>query len=416
MKEFDFNIFKDSLSLQYLLSSFVDINFVNLNAEQRKELLVKLDELISSLCDIPVGNFIYNNGRNDNINDLFVGNLNFRLDGTLLLFDYLFQKRQQYQKICVADNNPGCYNSQDFNIMKRMYNKSPFSKDTFYISCNPNNIAYYFNYNNIEAHRYALDQMLAIVNTLDFRRIFSSYKVNEIAFQTEHIKGVLGNKLDILSKVDSIAQKKKFPMIFGYKLEGKVSKMNAETNALAEVMKCINRNESVENNDIIYVCFTESIWDSLSPDMRYKAMSVVNDNISQKFGVTPIKLLDNSAPGFNEFGIYVDNLETVDGNLALDMLCLAYAYRAVLNTSLNREKNSMEKSKIREDAEAFRVAAISGDIEQMNKTSISKAIKFIDKKLKELVYDSVKCYYSGNMKDIFGSKNKFVNNIVSRGK
>ena len=121
------NDLKGSYVFTYLFESTIS-DFYNLDNEGKKRLAERYDKEFSEFFNMPKANIKFEEKEiYDDSKTIYLGRLEDMESGFEFMFRYFFAKRQQYQKICVDQNDQKDFQEEDFLCIKQAFEKSPIT-------------------------------------------------------------------------------------------------------------------------------------------------------------------------------------------------------------------------------------------------------------------------------------------------
>ena len=322
----DVGDFIQSYSLRYLFESTLS-DFYKLSDEEKKKLCIKFDEEFSERFLMPRANFIFEEKEYDlDICDIYFGNINKINSGFEFMFRYFFGKRQQFQKLCVRNNDAYSFGS-DFALIKEGYTEMPISKSSKYIPYSKGLKNYLFNFIKLDAMVFAFDQCDTVIDCCDVSRVASNMSFIDVLKLSRSIRSVDKMKKKIEREVLNISMNPEYSRI-GYKIYLSCGNEEKFLNYLYDVIE----GKKIDGDyRIVFLFFHKNIWDSLDLEKKKLVVSIANERIAEMFGCEKIKeveysLGDNSYQFGDEDKVYVGDIRIETGESVLQKLVYEYSF------------------------------------------------------------------------------------------
>ena len=273
------NDFSKSYTLMCLIEEVMS-TFSSLKLEDKKGLCDRIDKLFSELFSVERGELVYEDKEYTlDSSKIYIGKLEKITSGFELLFRYLFQKRQQFQRICLKENDCKDYD-KEFEMLKNSYNLKPISKEKNYIPYSSGLSNYLGNYNKIDALVFALGSKDVILSMIDKRRVFSNMNLIDsfaLIFSVYRIQKFHQKIVKILSvaTLDSV----KLNVMFR-KYLNMVDSTKNEKMFLKTIETVLDSWEEDVSKEEVLLCFHENVWSNLTDFQKKQAVNICNEVIA----------------------------------------------------------------------------------------------------------------------------------------
>ena len=322
--------FKNSYVLAYLVEeTFAKFN--TLTNDEKISLCEKTDKLFSELFNIPRGKFVFEDKEySTNTIELYIGKIDNIRTGAEFLFRYLFQKRQQFQRICVKNKMPLDF-EDDFVLLSESYDVKPISKEPQYIPFSKGLNDYLTNYNKIDALSFAFEGIDALINMTDAKRLSSNMR--------------LGDNLSLIWSVykirkyeNKITREMSRDLMDIGQINKKFEKYMRSVAAIKEEELFLKYLEDIldglgdqEDKKQVLLCFHENVWGNLTEFQRRQAVSICNELISEILKCNVVKNVkftygDNSYDFYRSEDVYVGDINTDNPLTILQRLVYEYSF------------------------------------------------------------------------------------------
>ena len=261
--------FKDSYTLRYFIESTVT-EFWALDNEGKKRQIKALDKDFSEKFNMPTANIIFKSNEHTlETDNIYLGELNDINTGLEFILRYLFEKRQQYQRLCVVKDNNGSFSEKDFKQLKSTFELAPISKKSQYIPYSKGLKKYLSNYNKVDAVEFMVQEFVVCLEMMDIRRIAKSLNIMQTLKLSANIN-VIQRKVDKLEK--SIDKK----------IADKILKDKERLfmEYLGESLDAIANGDCVDKKTV-FLCFHENIWENLNSFEKRRAVEITNELICE---------------------------------------------------------------------------------------------------------------------------------------
>ena len=376
--------YKDSYTLKYLLESTFS-EFYKMDFNQRLELYKRLDKEVSEKFLMPRANLICcSNEYTLDVENIFWGD--FEKVGSPLEFicRYFFEKRQQYQRICVANDHHGSFSEEEFNYIKHMFEPYPVSKRQPYVPYSKGLKEYLTNYNKVDALIFAIDQCSACIDIIDFKRVAASVSFIEIMKLSSSMKRLKKNIDKICDSIDDSS------------FMGVILRENEYL--FLENLKYFIENSKLEIEEKfpVLLCFHENVWNNLDEKQKKRAVIMCNDLLSEiMYSIYPKNISFKDGRNSYEFAdsneIYVGNVMCGLPSSVLRKIVYDYAYNYNYGQIrfMSKEKRHVALKEIEECKSLFE----KGDVDRIRKY---RFVKQVDRTAKWMMNNLYK-YISNNL-------------------
>lgn len=413
--------YKDSYTLIYMLENIMS-TFNKLDEDEKKRLFKRFDSEISEKFSMPKANFIYEN--NENILDgenIYIGPINQFNSGLEFIARYFFEKRQQYQRICVLNNDSGSFDEEDFLIIKESFDILPISKEKRYIPYNKGFNEYFQNANKVDALLFMWEQLSFCLEMIDVKRIAQSINFIDtlkIAYSIIKIKKEDKKFFDALQSVEGSDKFLKNISLNYLKFE---EKMNNEIFIIQTLIDSLNG--KLEDKSFVIYCFNDSVWENFDYSQKVKAINICNEFIRETFGCSSFKKVKfdegkNSYDFVNNDCIYVGNIKNVKPVEILRKLIYEYSFNVNYEYVLNLEDCNKRRALLKEIDECKKIVGVTGDYKNIRNYRFVKNVVRDAKNFQKEIYDCVSKYFvvEDQKIDIAIKKNEFVSDLYKVSK
>jgi len=295
--------FKESYVLRSMFESIV-ANFYKMDESAIKSACENLDNLFSDLFGLPRASVVFDD--KEHILDtkhIYMGKIKNIHSGLELIGRYFFEKRQQYQRICVKSDNQGDFDVDEFNKLKNVFGTTPITKKANYIPYSYGMKKYLTNYNKMDAVEFMMDYMTSSLSMMNFTRIGSSMKFidsiklsNNINRMYKSITKIRHNLHRAKDDVDAELLKREEELFLRY----------------VEMILDGNSIENSKQKMPVLLCFHQNVWENLSDFQKRQVLEICNELISEmlKCELKEIRYTygDNSCDFVNSEYLYVGDV------------------------------------------------------------------------------------------------------------
>lgn len=320
------NDYKDSYTLRCVIES-VFSEFYRSDIEGKKVLLERLDKELSQKLKMYEANFIFEDNENtlDCVN-IYFGSLSKIKSPFELLGRYFFEKRQQYQRICIQNNDKGSFSEEDFSNLKCAYDKLPVSRREMYIPYSKGLEEYLLNYNKLDAILYMLDNVLVVSKIVDVQKLFNNVGYN----YSKKIAGALNKfKKDSAVIINTMEKIGDFSQLLERKTVDFRLKFVFEHFVLSNMISQIFEMKSEPNVSVLLI-FNENVWSHINADYRKQFVEMCNEYIAYTMGVDSKTVsFDKGANSYNFVKndvVHVGNVEEISPYMILVKLVYEYGF------------------------------------------------------------------------------------------
>ena len=163
--------FRESFAVKCLIEKAIS-EFYKLDEDGKKDLVFKLDNIFSELFSMPEANIVFEEKEmNKDSSTIYMGNVSKFSSGLELMFRYFFAKRQQYQVICIEEDDKKDFSEEEFASIQNSYSDAPLTGKAFYRPYSTGLESYLLNYNKVDAILFSSEQSSVILEMIDVKRI-----------------------------------------------------------------------------------------------------------------------------------------------------------------------------------------------------------------------------------------------------
>lgn len=322
--------FKNSYVLAYLVEdTFAKFN--TMTKEEKITLCDKTDKLFSELFNIPRGKFVFEDKEySRSTSELYIGKLDNIKTGAEFFFRYLFQKRQQFQRICIKNKMPLDF-EDDFSLLAESYDVKPISKEPQYIPFSKGLSDYLTNYNKIDALSFAFEGIDALINMTDAARLSSNMRLGDnlsLIWSVYKIRKYENKITREMSKglIDMGQITKKFE-----KYMTTIAEIKEEELFLKYLEDILDGVDGEIDRKQVLLCFHDNVWENLNEVQRKQAINICNDVISSILQCNATKNVKfeyglNSYDFAKSGDVYVGNVNQDKPSTLLQRLVYEYSF------------------------------------------------------------------------------------------
>lgn len=398
---------KESYTFRYLFESTLS-DFYKLDNNTKKDLYDRFDKEFSELFKMPRAKGIFEeNEFNYELDTIYMGDIEDIHSGLEFAFRYFFGKRQQYQKLCIANCDKGDFLEEDFEYIKESMMKSVITKKSIYRPYNKGLETYLLNYNKVDALMFSFKQIEEILEMIDIKRVSKN-----LGFIDE-IKLVLSlNQMDRKSKkifetIDRLTNDEKYQKKVQRRQSKHYQAFNEESDFVDKLSYklILDREGVISDKRYVFLCFEKSVWENLSVNQKMMAIEACNDflfeSLNCKFHkkVTYNKLKETSLFS-NSDCIYVGDLRRDDPYIILKRLVQAYSFNKNYENIFELDEDAKDKM-FKEYQRCKKKYEESGDYVTVNDSHFIRCVNGTSVDLLEKIYR----YINSNFK-IRGQKIK----------
>ena len=275
------NDLKGSYVFTYIFESTIS-DFYNLDLDGKKRLAEKYDKEFSEFFEMPRASIKYEEKEiYDDYSTIYLGNLENMESGFEFIFRYFFAKRQQYQKICVENNNQNDFQDEDFLCIKQAFEKSPITERATYKPYKNGLVGYLLNYNKVDALLFTYEQLAQIIGMIDPDR---TYKNTSFVGQYKALKSLNGLKKTedkIMGFMARLLEDERYRNRLISRYQKNYSFICDEIEFLENITNKMIRNEPNDDKRYALLCLHEDVWKNLNPLQRMIAISTCNEFIEE---------------------------------------------------------------------------------------------------------------------------------------
>lgn len=275
------NDLKGSYVFTYLFESTIS-DFYNLDNEGKKRLAERYDKEFSEFFNMPRANIKFEEKEiYDDSKTIYLGRLEDMESGFEFMFRYFFAKRQQYQKICVDQNDQKDFQEEDFLCIKQAFEKSPITGRGTYKSYESGLVGYLLNYNKVDAILYAYEELAHILGVIDTDR---TYKNTSFIGQYKALRS-----LNSLKKTEDKMMRFMSRLLTDEKYRNRLINRYQKNYAFIcdeydFLDGIVNKMISTDANDdkrFALLCMNEKVWKNLDALQRMIAVATCNEFIEE---------------------------------------------------------------------------------------------------------------------------------------
>ena len=318
----------------YVLACLVEETFSKygeLTDEEKKNLCEKIDKLFSELFKIPRGVFVFEEKEyTTNPKKIYIGKLDDIRTGAELMFRYLFQKRQQFQRLCVVSKKALDF-GDEFPLLEDSYAVKPISKEPQYTPMSKGFSNYLTNYSKIDALSFAFEGIGCMVSLTDSHRVASGMALGDglsLAWSMHKIKRYqekISREVEKgLTDMDKISEK--------FEKYMKAVADNQEEYLFLKYLEDVleGMDDSIDQKQVL-LCFNENVWSNLNENQRKQAVQLCNELISNVLKCNVIKNVEfeygrNSYDFSESENVYVGDINKEKPSTILQRLVYEYSF------------------------------------------------------------------------------------------
>lgn len=413
--------YRDSFTLRNMIANIIE-TFYDLDEEGKKNFLNRFDNLLSEYFAMPKANFIYEN--NEHVLDtdnIYIGKIDDLKSGLDLIGRYLFEKRQQYQRLCIKNKDQGSFNKSDFINIKSVYEETTLSRKTQYIPYSKGFDKYILNHNKVDALLFMLEQLTAVINMVEFKPIYENvglYRSKKIIDSINAHKKFAGKFQKTMAKM--IDSGKYIDQIY-YKDKSFKELKQKEFLLLMSVVSVLMMDNS--ENIKVFLCFHENVWRKLNEDSRKSATEIANETICSLVGCEALKSVEynkgkNSYQLVSNESVHVGNIMESSARDTLAKLIYEYTFEEEYEKILSLDEEESEDALKEYEECKNKLKASKYDYNTVMKYDfISRAVKK-SVKFQKTIYDYINnnLYVDNKKIKMPMSKEEFVIELFSKNK
>lgn len=327
----DFKDFELSYTLTVLLERLFK-DYYKLNKEEKLELFNQFDKEISDKLKMPRANILWEKKEFTlDTDNLYFGKLSDIKSGYEFISRYFFEKRQQYQRLCVVNQDRKSLTDREFEGIKNTYDLLPLTKKNSYIPYNKGLAKYLSNYSKMDAIMFMFDASVACLGMVDQERILMSMSKSErdkFIVSLDRCEEFSRNLYEILNSFEKNDNLQYY--LLNYYDNFKLLKLK-ERYFISQLASSIVLDDSRSNKNA-FLCFHENVWEHLNEDEKKVCIEVVNELIADVLECSYVKNICYSN-GLNSYN-FVNGKNFYLGDItnysAREILCkLVYEYSFV---------------------------------------------------------------------------------------
>ncbi len=412
--------YKQSYTLIYMIENIM-ATFNKISDDEKKMLLNKLDFEISEKFEMSQANFVYKN--NENVLDaknIYIGPIEDFNSGLELITRYFFEKRQQYQRICVLNDDKGSFDEEDFLLIKESFDVLPLSKEKRYIPYSRGYSEYLQNGNKIDALSFMWEQLETCLDMIDSRRIAQSisfFETLRILFSVNKIQKEQARFNETLKR--AIMSKD-----YGKKVSSNYLKFEEKRNNELFIIETLidSLYGKLEDKSFVIYCFNESVWDNFNYHQKVKAVNICNEFIKETLGCSCLKKVSfkegkNSYDFANNDCISLGDINYCDSVEILNKFIYEYSFNANYEKVLRLE-DSKKNIILKEIEECRKIIEETGDYKKVRNYRFVKSVVKCAKDFQKDIYECMSKYFvvEDQKIDMPISKNQFVSDLYKGSK
>lgn len=385
----DVSDFMDSYTLRWILEYAVS-NFYKLEDKEKKNLCINLDKEFSEKFDMPTANFVFES--NELVLDaknIYFGKMSDVNSGIELIARYLFEKRQQFQRICIIENDFKDYSENDFVRIRMPYRSSAVSKTVSYKPYSSGLKKYVMNYNKVDALIFMQQNMIHCLEAIDYTRVASSMSFIDSLKTSASIMRMQRQMDKIFSKFDS-------NILDGVldNMEMYILKSSERVFLLSlEVMLQEKKVEEGKDKRMVFFCFHENVWDNLDRTRREQAVDMCNELLGQIIDYDYVKNVSfdygkNSYDFTDSENVYVGDVEKELPRSMLQKMIYEYIFCKHFQEMM--KMNDKEKEKMLKEYEKCKdIYLKTGDYSAIKDYLFIKCVRRDAVNLQKEIYDYI---------------------------
>ena len=407
--------FKQSYTLLYLIESTI-ANYCNLSDKEKEELCYKLDKEISQKFDVPEASFVFED--NEHILDsknIFFGKLENIQTGVEFLARYFFEKRQQYQRMCMIDNEQGSFTEDEFYMIKFVYEKRPISNKSNYVPYKSGFDKYIINnYNKVDALYFMWQEIEACLRMIDTKRTAKSMGLIDLIRVCGGIRRLDRYQKKFNDQVDDLnVAKKNFKKNF-MKFLNTTTLMENEYLFLDQISCFLDGKDSSADEKMVFFCFNENVWKNLDEFRRKQAVVLCNELVAKILNCE--KVLDvrftygeNSYDFVSNDYLYVGDLKKDSAKSILHRIVYEYSFDKNYENVLALDESEREIM-LKEIAICNKVIRETQDYGQVRDYEFIKCVSKTAKSMQEKIYKYIQdnLFINGKKVSMDVSKEEFL--------
>lgn len=353
--ENELDLYSNKSILAYYFKKFTSVDYAFYTNEQRMNLLANLDKSLSEELEMPLADFNLDfNSMNNSVKEMFPYAKETYGIGTLLL--YLFNKREQYQRICVESNDTSYYDEKDLKTFELTYNHvGPFSGEKCFIDRKYGLNLYLLNTAKADAFMYSNYIILDLYHQYyDKEEVKNSNRDNaSILKYILQTYSIIERALNLSDRIDFVEENEFTMQAAVAILEKKYLQIDKENDVLAN-LKCYLVSNKEASNEIL-MFFDESIWKNLDGEDKQKAVKGFCDVLSKLLTIDDLNVCYDKFSvenfDFDSNDIYADDYMSKKGYTIMQILLYQACFKKY--AKYFKESNLVSDEELQEYKEKF---------------------------------------------------------------
>ena len=347
----DISDYLNSYTFTYLFESTI-YNFYKLDDEGKKRLFERYDKEFSEMFSMPRAKIIYEEREmNYDLSKIYVGRLNELNSGIELMFRYFFAKRQQYQLICVENDDKGSFEEDDFLNIRDNYAITPITEKQAYISKKEGLQAYLLNFNKVDALSFAYLQLGYVLSMIDEKRTYSNMKPAELYEFSRSVRYLKNFDNSVTKNMDKLINNKRIQEKKIKKYSDFGIQMKAEAfyvNSLINEISGFSDKSDVDKKNV-FLCFDKKIWNQLSIEEKDLVVCACNNAVSEMFRCAQCKTVRyDQGKNSYEFGddsscVHVGDLSRTSPVTILQRIVYEYSFMKNKENAMKLKPEQVEE-------------------------------------------------------------------------
>lgn len=404
----DLEEFKSSYTLTFLIERCLK-DYYKLSSEEKISLFNEFDKEISDKLNMPRANFVFEKKEFTlDTKNIYFGNLKDLKSGYEFISRYFFEKRQQYQRMCVVSRDKKNFSEREFEDIKCAYEELPLTKKNNYVSYNKGLEKYLTNYNKMDAIMYMFDCSVACLKMTDYQRILmgmNAIERNKLIFsldRCEQFSDKFSKIMEELEKSDRLQE----TLLNNYE-DFKLS-MIKESYFITDLAFSIVMNQP-QYNESVLLCFHENVWENLPEDTKKMCIEIANELIAKKLRCSSEKVVcytrgSNSYNFSNHNNFYIGDISKYSAREILFKLVYEYSFVKVYEESVRcNDEYMLNEYKIcknkYENSRTYRDILDSEYIRHVRQVALDAQSSIYDYINKNLIMDGKKIGMTMKKKD-----------------
>lgn len=340
----DLKDYKDSYTLKCIIEA-INCEFYKEKGYTKAVLLKRLDKEISEKLKMPEAIFLFEDNEHT-LDDkhIYFGKLSNIKSPSELLGRYFFEKRQQYQRMCINNNDRGSFSEEEYCDLKMAYDVLPISKGNMYIPYNKGLDKYLLNYNKVDAILYMMKNLVVSYEIIDMGGVLKNLSYTERNKLIKSCDDISKENARIVKTIEKIKYNKKYSNLLMNKIYDFQINKYKENYMLVEMMMSLLFTENSENEEVL-LFFHDRVWENLDERKRMLCVECCNEYIAAIMGVDVKDVLfDKGSNSYNfvdNSSVHVGELNDASPHLIILKLVYEYGFDAVYNKVVSEEKNVM---------------------------------------------------------------------------